>query len=433
MPADLKRKVGRDSIRTLIASGIVQALVIVTGIVVARALGPAGKGAYSGVQLLQTAIIPISGGIGSAITYYVTRRAQPISALIPALLRVLALLCAMIWLGLAVWALLHGITTIWLVMVSVVPASVILSWQPFLFISLDKIRNLNLQNVGLALVTLISVTLALFLFHAGVVGALLAWVISVYLAASVVVGYAMAAIHNAGASSQLLPMRELVNFGSRASLIGVLSFLNARVDSMLVIAMLGVAGFGIYSMAIGVAGLLYMISGAIGTSMARSMGVTDLKVSSGITAKAVRLNTIIVGLVSLVLFCFAPFVIPKVYGAAFSGATLPVRILLPGLVVFSSSRIFNPFFTYQLGRPLFSAYLLLVVALVQAAGCVLLIPRLGLAGAALASTTAYFMAAFGQTWYFCKVTALNYRQLWLPRRNDIGQLIQSISASAAKP
>ncbi|MBC5809221.1 MAG: polysaccharide biosynthesis C-terminal domain-containing protein [Candidatus Eremiobacter antarcticus] len=426
----IKAKVGRDSMRTFTTGAVASVFSILTGVIIARTLGPSGKGIYSGVQLLHTAVLSVSSGVGGAITYYLTKRAQPITALIPALLRILLMVCCLAWAALALWALLRGITTVQIIFMVVVPASVVLSWQPAIFISLDRIKNLNYQNVGLALTTLVAVSVVLLVFHAGTSAAIIAWVICVYGTALVVIAFTIKAVRAESRASEPVALAQLLSFGFRSSLTGALSFMNSRVDSLIVIGLIGISGFGIYSMATGIAEVLYMISQALGTSIARSIGVSDFHTSALITAKAIRLNTIVVGLVSALLFAFAPFLIDKVYGRLFDPAAAPLRILLPGLVIFSATRIFNSFFTYQLGRPMFAVYLLAAVTMLQIAGCFVFIPRVGLAGAALASTAAYLVATLGQTWYFCKVSSLPVSSVWLPTRSDAGQLWNSAGAIA---
>ena len=431
MSADFRVKIGRDSVRTFVSGAVASALAILTGIVLAKALGPSGKGEYSAVRLLYDGVVAIAGGAGSAIVYYLTKGDKPLRALLPPLLRAFFVLCAVLWLGSLGWAALHGFNLGLVVFMIIVPASIIISWQPSLFVSFDRVKSLNYQNVTLALITFLGTAIALLLFHTSVVGPLAAWMFGLYVLALVVVLFSIETIKREPAHVEPVSDREIVNFSVRSSLTNVLAFLNSRIDSMLVIALIGIAGFGIYSMATGISELLYALSGSIATATARSIGVSNLQTSATVTAKAVRFNLIVVTLVSCVIFIFAPFLINKIYGKAFDSAALPLRILLPGLVMFSSARIFNAFFTYQLGRPIFAVYLLVVVTLLQAIGCLVFIPMLGLAGAAWASTGAYVIATLGQSWYFCRVSKISHRALWLPTMDDLSKLYE-VAALTAK-
>jgi len=55
----------------------------------------------------------------------------------------------------------------------------------------------------------------------------------------------------------------------------------------------------------------------------------------------------------------------------------------------------------------------------EAAGCLVLIPRYGMAGAAIASTLTYFLASVGSTWYFCSVAGLRVSDVWIVKREDL--------------
>lgn len=422
----LKAKAGRDSLWTLLTGAIASVLTVLTGVIVARTLGPAGKGVFSGAQLYYNTIVAVSGGVSGTLIYYLTNRRVTLNELMRSIVLIFIGLCVVIWSVLAIWVFIKGFTQVWWLFAAAVMPSVILSWQPGLFISFDRIRYLNLQNISVALLTLLGVSVSLLIVKAGISSALFVWMASLTAASAVVVGFAWRNLTTSREISSSVPVGAVLGFSARSSLTSILNFLNARVDSFVVITLTGATGFGLYSMATGFCELLFAMSQAVGTSLARAIGSSDFSSSSTITARTVRLNTIIAAIISLFLFVSAPSIIEIIYGKSFLRAVPPFRILLPALVIFSSSRIFNPFFAYQLGRPMFAVYLNVGVVVFQLLGCLVLIPRWGLSGAALASAIAYAAATAGQTWYFCKVTGIAARALWLPQKADIGYIIEVI-------
>ena len=429
MATQLRLKVGRDSVRTFATGLLAGSFSILTGILIANVLGPLGKGEFSGVQLLYTAVLSITGGISSALTFYLTKGRRPLRSLLRSLSRIYVILCVVAWLLVLGWGALRGFSIGMRVFAVVVPACIIISWQPSIYVSFDRIKYLNILNVALAFITLAGTAITLLLWHTGVIGPLIAWSVGLYVTAAAVLVFAKSVVKQESVEPGPSDL-EILNFSGRASLNNIITFLNARIDSILVITFLGVSGFGIYSMATGIAEFLYSLSQAFATAIARPIGVSDFSVSATFTAKAVRLNTIAVAVVSLALFVLAPLLIGKIYGRPFLPAAAPLRILLIGVVIFSSVRMLNAFFTYQLGRPIFSVYLMTAVTVIQAIGCLVLIPRFGLSGAALASTLAYLIATFGQCWYFCKITGLSMRSLWLPTMADFSQIYQVATHTA---
>lgn len=415
----LKEKVGRDSARTLIFGALSGVVGIITGIIVAKALGPSGKGVYSGVLLFHSGVVAVLGGIGSAITYNLTRRAQPLWAVVRPLTILLPIATLGTWSFLALWAVFKGSSPAWIIMLIVVPASIIIAWQGSLYVSLDRIKKLNHLTTGISLAALIAIAAALFIFHLGVFGALAAWAGTVYINAVIVIAFALGKAQAGPKGAAEVRLSEIVGYSLRACLSGLLTFFNYRIDSLLVIGLLGTAGFGVYSVAVGIAELLLMVSQSLATATARSIGALDFAASAAVTARALRLNALMVGTIGAVLFVIAPTAIALVYGQRFAAAGMVLRILMPGVILYSSLRISSSFFNYQLGRPMFSVYLTLVVIALQSLGCLILIPRLGLRGAAIASTIAYCGATLGQTWYFCRITKLPPAAVWIPKRADL--------------
>ena len=62
MPESVARTTGAKALQTFIARIAAGAFGILAGIVVARTLGPDGKGVYSGLQLLLALPVALTGG-----------------------------------------------------------------------------------------------------------------------------------------------------------------------------------------------------------------------------------------------------------------------------------------------------------------------------------------------------------------------------------
>src|SRR5437899_2792632 len=73
--APRRRRLARDGVISLVASGVMQLLNVVSGIVIARSLGPAGRGELAAVLLWPALLAYLSGlGCADAITYLAARR-----------------------------------------------------------------------------------------------------------------------------------------------------------------------------------------------------------------------------------------------------------------------------------------------------------------------------------------------------------------------
>ena len=91
--------------------------------------------------------------------------------------------------------------------------------------------------------------------------------------------------------------------------------------------------------------------------------------------------------------------IPLIFGKAFSGTVLPFNILMIGIGANFISSLFTPLeHAYELTRKTQKAFI--AIALINIAGDIFLIPRIGIAGAALA-TAAAFLTGFYWYGYIC--------------------------------
>ncbi len=412
--------IAQTSMRTFVARLIVTVLSVVTGIVAAKWLGPIGKGAYSGTIMLVSIVMVAPAGISTAITYALTKQRRDLSELLPSAGVLLVLISALAWIGALAWGLLRGWNPVLSIFVAAVPPSIVLSWQGGLYVGLGRLRNLNAQLVALALATLCAVLAVVSVFHGSAIGALWAWVVCLYGAAFVVIWHVFALSRR---RSRALPVGQitsgLVRFGTQSSVNLFLGAVNYRIDSIILIALMGTATFGIYSIAVGFGEQLFSLTRPITAAISRDIGINDATASAAITAKVIRTCTALVAAVSVVAFVFGPWLIDAVYGTRFRDATIPLRILIPGIVAFSTAGTFAAFFILQVGRPLIISAVNLAMIVVQALMCFALVPRFGMSGAAFASTITYVCGALMNTAWFCRMTRTSFWDVWIVRPNDI--------------
>jgi O-antigen/teichoic acid export membrane protein len=415
----------RDSRGALLFNAVATALGVVTGIIVAKAFGPDGKGEFSGLQLLQSGFGAVTAGVGSSITYYLTKGGRRLSDIAWPLAAMLLVVTTVVAGGLAVWGWRFGYNDVLLFFAIAAPAVIFISWQSGLLLGLDQIRSLNVQTLGLAAFTLLAVG-ASVLLHLGVVGAMAAWTVCLYGATLVLTRRLLAALDGRPTVAFGQSLRDLTSFGSRSALFGVLGFLNYRIDSLVLVAFLGASGYGVYSVAVAAGELLFRIPRAISSAITFRVGSASFEESAATTAKAIRISAAAVAVVGVGLYVTVPWLVAVLYGPRFAGAVAALRILLPGIFAYSSMAIFNSFYVLQLGRPMFVVYLSLIMIAVQTTLAVLLVPRIGLNGAALASTATYVFATVVLVWNFQRLTGLSPAAVWVVRRDDLRSLRQLV-------
>jgi O-antigen/teichoic acid export membrane protein len=421
------RSISRDSFSTLLASIARNALSVVTSILLARCFGPSGKGLINGLETLRAGITALTTGIGTAITFLLTKERKSLGDLLYPL--------GLLWLALSVivsavvmvGALRGGSTDAVAVYAATVPAALILSWQSGLYLGLNRVKALNLQSLGLNVAFVLIVAVTGYALHDGPFAALVAWSAAVDIAALYMLLQVLpAAMRDGQRATRWQSARALFALGVRWGLYSVAGFLVYRVDSLMVAALLGTASFGIYSIAVSAGELLFMISRSVATASAYRIGSAAAAESAGVTATAVRVSTPAALAAAIVSYFAVGPLIDLLYGKAFEGAVTPIRILLPGIVAYASAGIFSQYFNLQMGRPIFMLLANLVLLVVQGGACLYLIPRFGLDGAAVASTVAYVAAAIASTWYFCAHTGVRVSRVWIASAEDVRQTWHTI-------
>ncbi|MDQ2872336.1 MAG: hypothetical protein M3R35_04295, partial [Candidatus Eremiobacteraeota bacterium] len=85
------RELSRKSLETFVLRSIGQVAMTITGIVIARALGPSGKGSYAYALTILTLLLTLSSGQSAAISRQYGRRRMPSSDVYAAMLRLMFL------------------------------------------------------------------------------------------------------------------------------------------------------------------------------------------------------------------------------------------------------------------------------------------------------------------------------------------------------
>lgn len=206
----------------------------------------------------------------------------------------------------------------------------------------------------------------------------------------------------------------MLQYGIRGNVGQLAQFLNYRLDSLLLAVIAGPQAVGIYATATSVAESTGYISSAVAVAAYPRLAADGEALVDVLTRWSVVLT-----LVSAVLLALAsPLLIPALFGSAFSGAILPMDLLLPGVVALAPARLLSVAITAR-GHPGLASAPFVAAVGVTIVLDVLLIPELGAFGAALASSCAYAVAAAIIVLTYRALTAASVRGLLVLNRRDI--------------
>lgn len=408
-------------------------LSLLGNVLLARALGPSGRGVYTLALLVPSLMVLLANlGLVNAIVFHVGK----------GLMTVTQVTREVLFLALALGAVAYAVQLVLMLTVGsrlvpgvpvryVLAASacvpVVLAFnflQAILqarqrFIGYNLIQVVNYAGVVILLIPLV------FLLRLGTWGAVLAWTLSCI--PTLLVCLALVRQTGAALGVGFTPAvsRALLGFGVVAYAGSLTSFLNLRLDVFIVNLFGSTRDVGIYSVGTGLAETIWYLATAAATVLApRAAESTDGSLER-VTAVASRLIVTISTLASAALALAAPKLIEVFFGSAFQDAALALWLLLPGVVALSSAKVLS---TYLLGRnrmvvDFASAITGLVVTI---ALDLLLIPRYGFAGAAVASSLAYAaMLATSMTW-IVRNSGLGVIQLLVIRPDDVRLLARKL-------
>ena len=178
----------------------------------------------------------------------------------------------------------------------------------------------------------------------------------------------------------------------------VLLFLQTRLTLFLVQAFLGAAELGLYSLAVSISESVLLAADSLAIALLPRQTETTLADSAATGLRGARYGAALAIAGAAPLAAFGAFIVPFVFGQEFAPSYLPLVVLLPGAVFFAVQRF--------CGVPALRANRPSLIAAIYAAGVaanVLLdvwwIPRVGLVGAAAATTCSYLLTAVLFLWW----------------------------------
>lgn len=210
--------------------------------------------------------------------------------------------------------------------------------------------------------------------------------------------------------------RAQAGFCTMLGLTNLISWLNYRVDLFIVEAYGGLSATGVYAIAVTVTELLWFISSSVSAAAYGRIGQPDREAAARLTVRLVHFNLGVLLVASPVLLGLAAWALPRVLGEPYADAVPLMLWLLPGVWAYGCASTLSAYYTNFLGRPRLSAAVAGVSLLINLGACLLLVPRLGATGAAMATSLSYGLAIAWGLALFRRHAGLRWRDLLRPSR-----------------
>lgn len=408
---------------------VAQVLLLVVGlassIVLARVLGPDGRGTIALVTLIVALATTFGApGLATAFAYLggkATYEPGEVVAAAIALAVAFGLTAAALLVLLAeplLATVLRGMTWLELVITAAsVPFAILTGLLLNILVGAgDAARAAWLQLVAGVFVA--GVTIAAAVTGQGVLGVVVgttssAAIVAVWLAwlAARRDGLAIAGVRTVS--------RAAIAFGSRAYVGTIGSQFWARADFLILNYFAGTAAVGQYATATSLAERVWLLDTAVGQVTLGEVIRADPDASARLVAKTSRNVVFAGGLASIALALVSPWLVPILFGEDFAPAVVPLLLLLPGVLAIGASRPISAYFYGQLGRPQVTSAVSLITAAVGVVAYLILVPPFGAAGAALGSTIAYLVPIVIFLRIFCRPTGITARELLVVGGEDL--------------
>lgn len=396
---------------------------IVNGILLARLLGPAGKGDYALLILLPaTAMVLLQLGLPLSFLYHAARgetRGMIAKSLVLAGLLSAAGLCALVVLlpALQGAVFVGAAPMLFLVALAALPFSLHATFSAAIVMGRQAVRWYATVNVANPLVSMILIILVLGGLGASVPGA-----VAIYLVVAII--NALWYLAGARSASRAVPApgrasyRQLVRYGLQYYPGSLAGFFTYRVDVYLIAFFVADPSepLGYYTMAVGLAEMVFLFERAVSYIFFPHVSGSSREDADRQVALVTRVTLLGAAILAVMLVPAAAVMIWTVL-PAFGPSIPPLLVLLPGVVALCASHVVGGYVS-GIGRPGLASLVTLIALAVNIAANVVLIPRFGIVGAAAASLVSYTLSSVVLTVMAARFSGTPVRRFWIPGPSD---------------
>jgi O-antigen/teichoic acid export membrane protein len=401
-------------------------------LVLARSLGPAGRGTIAFITVSALVLARVAGfGVGEATTVLAARRVEARGALLSNLI-LFMVTSALILAGLGFVVLLWlagerpaGIDPPELaILASAAVAIALIEAGGAFLVGCGRLRRLALITATAYWIYPLVLCIVWLVVGVTVTRAALAWLASEAIIAFVLLSQSARGVGLARPSRRLL--LESIHFGLRAWIGSLARLLNFRTDQIIMGFLASEAALGIYAVAVNASEALLYLPAATATALLPVAASAEPRQRVDHTLRAFRSAALVTTGAVAAAAVLGPVLLPAVFGSAFDASVEPFLWLVPGAFGFAATAIFSSALmaSSSPGRSSLGPFVSLVVGV---ALDILLIPRFGATGAAFAASTAFIAGGAAALFSYRRVSPFAWRALLLPRRGDL-QMLRALAS-----
>jgi len=410
---------------TLATTFIKMGLGILTGMITARTLGPASRGIFSIVTTFPHTLTTLTKfGQSQATIFFIRREKEEVArvastavffglavglALVPVVWLAKDWLLSGVLRGVPLWALL--------LVCPMLPTLLVESYLYGVLQATDRFSIYNKRLFAESVLTLVGMTIALWLLGLGLAGAL-----AVAVALRVVmVTWVLATVHR---QTRLRPVfdgdlfRRMLRYGLKSHAQIIASHFNFKAGIYLCAYFLTPAEVAFYAIGARLAEQMMQLPQSLGLAMfPRLAGSTPERIHA-MTAAACRQTLAVTSAMAVVLTLLGRFAIVTLYGADYEPAAVPLVFIAWGIVMMSVYVLLSRDFTAR-DRQIVNITAAYIALIGNVSLNLWLIPAIGIRGAAIGTACSYSAAAILLYVFFLRETGMAWHEPLVLRRADL--------------
>jgi O-antigen/teichoic acid export membrane protein len=408
---------------TFMTQVVLLPLGMISGIILARALGPSGRGVYAMVFLVPNMITTFIGlGTASSLIYLLGKKKYALGQIVGyAILMALALG----FIGIAVFWIIYPIIRpslkdvspgFLVLSVTCIPFMLLNNYFSGILLSLGKAIAYNIIKIFETMTMLVGMLAAWFFMDLKIIHVV--W-ITVFTTIIIALIYLIQIYKHTKLQiywSKSL-FRDSLTFGLKMYLNGMLASLNYRVDMFIMGYLLGATEIGYYIIAVGWSEMLWMLTNSLAVVFFPRISNSTLDEANYFTPLVCRNLLLISFPVAVGLSIGSTILGPLLYGQKFAASIVPMYWIMPGIWIFSIVKILSSDLSGR-GKPELNLIPLGIATIANIPLNFLLVPILGVNGASLSSTLSYTISSIIIMVIFTKVSGVSIRKVIIPQGSD---------------
>jgi len=395
-------------------------------IMIARRLGPEMRG-YYGLVIMAASLIGAFGhfGIGAAIAYYTGKKSYPKNEI----LSFVVIIGLSLGTSLAAFLFLiyPSIPRIWseiprnimLIGILSIPFAFLYNFTQRFLLAMLRVKQSNFSQLFLSIIQFLLVLVVIWILGGGLMEAVACYTISLVITSILSLSIFTRDIRP---FARIKPSMfgPFVKYGFQVYLVFVFNYLNHRFDLILIKHFLTASDLSFYQIPVNICERMWQVPAAMVSILFPTL--LAMKRGSGLfTAKVSRSNFTIMLILGTVVVSTAGYFIPILYGREYLPMLPAFYSVIWGVVISPVAKFLGVYFASR------KQISINIYASLAGFACniilnFIMIPRIGIVGAGIATSISNTVWALILVWHFTRQEKIGIHDIFILKKGDISEI-----------